>query len=56
MFILALIGPILFNYLCIFFNCYLAAPRSTLGHSQEGSLTNLMLITAFKLFQAKGHR
>ena len=30
-----------------FFNCYLAAPRPTLGHSQGGSLTNPMLITAF---------
>ena len=29
-----------------FFNCYLAAPRLTLGHSQGDSLTNPMLITA----------
>ena len=33
---------------CQFFlNCYLAAPRPTLGHSQGDSLTNLMLITDF---------
>ena len=31
----------------LFFNCYLAAPRLTLGHSQEDSLSNPMLITAF---------
>ena len=30
-----------------FFNCYLAVRMPTLGHSQGGSLTNLMLITAF---------
>ena len=30
-----------------FFNCYLAAPRATLSHSQVDSLINLMLITAF---------
>ena len=30
-----------------FFNCYLADPRPTLGHSQGDSLTNQMLITAF---------
>ena len=29
-----------------FFNCYLAAPRPTLGHSQGDSLTNSMLFTA----------
>ena len=32
------------NYKC---NCYLAAPRPTLGHSQGDSLTNPMLITVF---------
>ena len=30
-----------------FFNCYLAAPRPTLGHYQGDSLTHPMLITAF---------
>ena len=30
-----------------FLNSYLTAPRPTLGHSREGSLTNLILITAF---------
>ena len=29
----------------LFFNCYLAVPRSTLGHSQGDSLTNPMLST-----------
>ena len=31
----------------LFLNCYLAAPRSTLDHSQGDSLTSLMLTTAF---------
>ena len=31
----------------LFFNFYLAAQWLTLGHSQEDSLTNPMLITAF---------
>ena len=39
-----------------FFNCYLAAPLPTLGHSQGDSLTNLMLITAFVHIQPKGHQ
>ena len=30
-----------------FFNCYLAVPQPTLGHSQGDSFTNPMLITAF---------
>ena len=30
-----------------FFNCYLAAPRPTLGHYRGDSLTHLMLINAF---------
>ena len=30
-----------------FFNCYLAVPRPTLGHSWGDSLANPMLITAF---------
>ena len=34
----------------LLFNCYLAAPRPTLGFSQEDSLTKPMLINAFKLF------
>ena len=33
--------------MCIFFNCYLAILRPTLGHSQGDSLTNPMLITVF---------
>ena len=31
----------------MFFNCYLAGPRPTLGHFQGESLTNPMLINAF---------
>ena len=38
-----------------FFNCYLAAPQPTLGHSQGDSLTNLMLITAFVHIRPEGH-
>ena len=38
-----------------FFNCYFAAPRSPLGHSQGDSLTNPMIITAFAQFQPEGH-
>ena len=34
-------------WIFFFFNCYLAVPRPTLGHSQGDSLTNSMLITAF---------
>ena len=41
--------------LIFFFNCYLAVPRPTLGHSQGDSLTNLMLITAFVQVRPKGH-
>ena len=37
-----------------FFNCYLAVPRPTMDHSQEDSLTNLMLITAFVQVWPKG--
>ena len=37
----------------IFFNCYLAAPGPTSGHYREGSLTHLMLITAFYIFNPK---
>ena len=41
----------------IFFNCYLAAPRPTLGHYRGDSLTHPMLITAFFLhFRPEGHR
>ena len=39
-----------------FFNCYLADPRPTLGHSQGDSLTNPMLIAAFYLIRPEGHR
>ena len=40
----------------IFFNCYLADPRPTLGHSQGDSLANPMLITTFELIRPEGHR
>ena len=40
----------------IFLNSNLAAPRPTLCHCEGGSLTNLMLITAFLLARPKGHR
>ena len=40
----------------LFFNCYLAAPRPTLGHYRGGSLTQPMLITAFLLFWTEDHR
>ena len=40
----------------IFFNYYLAAPRPTLGYSQGGSLTNLMLITAFYPFRPEAQQ
>ena len=39
-----------------FFNRYLAVPRPTLGHSQGGSLTNLMVNTAFVHVRPEGHR
>ena len=39
----------------LFFNCYLAAPWPTLGHSQRDSLTNSLFITEFLLFQPEGH-
>ena len=39
-----------------FFNCYLADPRPTLGHSQGDSFTNPMLIAAFYLIRPEGHR
>ena len=39
-----------------FFNCYLAALRPTLGHSQGDSVTNPMLITAFVHIGPKSHR
>ena len=41
---------------CFFFNCYLAVQWPTLGNSQEDSLTNSMLITAFVQVCLKGHR
>ena len=38
------------------FNCYLAAPRPTLGHYWGGSLTHLMLITCVLHMRPKGDR
>ena len=42
-----ILQTLLLMYIRKFFYCYLAAPRPTLGHCRGGSLTNLMLITAF---------
>ena len=39
----------------IIFNCYLAVPRPTLGHSQGDSLANPVLITVYVRIQPKGH-
>ena len=39
-----------------FFNCYLAVPRPTLGHSQGDSLINPMLITAFVHVRPESHQ
>ena len=44
------------NSFFFFFNCYLAVPRPTLGHSQGDSLTNPMLITAYVHIWPEGHR
>ena len=47
----------IYIYIYIYiFNCYLADPRPTLGHSQGDSLTNPMLIAAFYLIRPEGHR
>ena len=55
----SILGPTLFllyiNFF-FFFNCYLADPQPTLGHSQGDSLTNPMLIAAFYLIRPEGHR
>ena len=40
----------------LFFNCYFAAPRPTLGHYREGSLTHLILITCVLHIRPKGPR
>ena len=40
----------------LFFNCYLAVPLPTLGHSWGDSLINPMLITAFAQFRPEGYR
>ena len=39
-----------------FFNCLLAAPRPTLRHYLGGSLTHLMLTTAFLHIRPGDHR
>ena len=39
-----------------FFDCYLAVPRSTLGHNRGDSLTNPMLTTALVQVPPEGHR
>ena len=42
--------------LLFFFNCYLAVPQTTLGHSEGDSLTNPMSITLFVHILPKGHQ
>ena len=37
-----------------FFNCYLAVPQPTLGHSQGDGLTNPMLIIAYIHIRPEG--
>ena len=44
------------EFFFFFFNCYLAVPQPTLGHSQGDSLTNPMLITVFVQVRPEGHR
>ena len=44
------------SFFVVFFNCYLAALRPTMDHSQGDSLTNPMLITAFELFWPECYR
>ena len=39
-----------------FFNCYLAVPQPTLGHSQGDSLSNPMLIIAFIHIRPERHQ
>ena len=41
------------NQFLIFFNCYLAAQRPTLGHCRGDSLNHPMLLTAFYIFDPK---
>ena len=48
--------PTYLNGRIFFKNCYLAAPRTTLGHYQEGSLTHPMLITCVLHIQPGGHQ
>ena len=43
-------------FFAFLFNCYLAAARPTLGHSQGDSFTNPMLITAFVHIRPEDHR
>ena len=43
----ALCKLLLSYFLCFSFNCYLAVPQPTLGHSPGDSLNNSMFVTAF---------
>ena len=40
----------------LFLNCYLGAPRPTLGHYWGGSLNHQMLITCILHIRPEGHR
>ena len=42
--------------LSIFFICYLAVPRPTLGHFRGDSLTHRMLITGLFKFRLQGRQ
>ena len=46
-------GDVFVVHVFFFFNCYLAAPRPTLGHYRGDSLTHPMLITAFYIFDPR---
>ena len=45
-----------FTLISKFFYFLFGCPTANLGHSQGDSLNNLMLITAFQLFQHEGHQ
>ena len=44
------------GFFYFFFNCYLAAPRPTLGHYRGGSLTHPMLITCVLHIRPEGYQ
>ena len=46
-------GPILTNFLCSFFICYLTASRPTLDHYLQDSPTHTILISALNLYSTR---